>query len=449
MDRYKTNLAILKESGVKSEDILVCTGNGFADSLSASAVGKPIMLVAANANDEQKAYLDTLNTDQFYLIGGTGVVSENIAKEIGKYGKVKRVAGENRYATSVAVAKEFFSNSKAVVLAYGLNFPDGLSGAPLALSLEAPLTLTTNDAQAFEITASYVNGETDAERAVSLGGEGLISSEVAIKHIRRHDFCVPVYYDHTSWVCYWCYKEDHTSERFGDADYICGNWGNAEHFVIVAYRCKYCDEMIDVKDYKHQCEWKPVYGKAAVLQCNYCEEEGFTTLVENDTRWPEGAGADPTQRQIHRNNKCWEKCRLDHPEAGDYINKYMMTEGSRSYISYYVCTKCSRIKDNDVALSLQVEGKKQQIKLVRPDSEWSGLTGTEWILPTLGDIEEGRVEVYSNSMSPYAPLSGNSLCEIYPVPPRSQSNILKTYTCQFCNLTIGIFDVNDHYCEYR
>ena len=40
--RYETNLAILKAAGVKNEDILVCSGNGYADSLSASAVVSPM-----------------------------------------------------------------------------------------------------------------------------------------------------------------------------------------------------------------------------------------------------------------------------------------------------------------------------------------------------------------------------------------------------------------------
>lgn len=37
-DRYDTNLEILKEAGVNGQDLLVCSGNGYADSLSASAV---------------------------------------------------------------------------------------------------------------------------------------------------------------------------------------------------------------------------------------------------------------------------------------------------------------------------------------------------------------------------------------------------------------------------
>ena len=82
--RYETNIAILKAAGISAdakdaEDLLVCTGEGFADRLSASAVGKPILLVAkAGLNSTQKNYLKSIGVNDVYLIGGTGVVSESI-----------------------------------------------------------------------------------------------------------------------------------------------------------------------------------------------------------------------------------------------------------------------------------------------------------------------------------------------------------------------------------
>ena len=42
----------------RKEDLLACTGEGFADSLSASAVGKPILLVDNRGlTTAQKTYL--------------------------------------------------------------------------------------------------------------------------------------------------------------------------------------------------------------------------------------------------------------------------------------------------------------------------------------------------------------------------------------------------------
>ena len=178
--RYETNIAILKAAGVDKEDLLVCTGEGFADSLSASAVGKPILLVAGSGvDDTQKKYLGSLKINDIYLIGGTGVVSEKIGTQLKKYDqddKCERVAGQNRYLTSVAVAKEFFpKGSDSAVLAYAMNFPDGLAGGPLALSIKAPLILTDNSGYSEAVAYAKNAG---IHKAAVLGGPTLISDGV-------------------------------------------------------------------------------------------------------------------------------------------------------------------------------------------------------------------------------------------------------------------------------
>ena len=182
--RYETNIAILKAAGVDKEDLLVCTGEGFADSLSASAVGKPILLVAGSGvDDTQKKYLGSLKINDIYLIGGTGVVSDKIGTQLKKYDrddKCERVAGQNRYLTSVAVAKEFFPDgSDSAVLAYAMNFPDGLAGGPLALSIKAPLILTDNSGYSDAVAYAKNAG---IKKAVVLGGPTLISDGV-VKNI--------------------------------------------------------------------------------------------------------------------------------------------------------------------------------------------------------------------------------------------------------------------------
>ena len=184
--RYETNIAILKAAGVDKEDLLVCTGEGFADSLSASAVGKPILLVAGSGvNDTQKKYLGSMKIKDIYLIGGTGVVSDKIGTQLKKYDqddKCERVAGQNRYLTSVAVAEEFFpKGSDSTVLAYAMNFPDGLAGGPLALSIKAPLVLTDNSGYSEAVAYAKNAG---IKKAVVLGGPTLISDGVVKKVIK-------------------------------------------------------------------------------------------------------------------------------------------------------------------------------------------------------------------------------------------------------------------------
>ena len=175
-DRFETNIRILEEAGVEGKDILVCSGMGFADSLSASAVGLPILLVDEELTEKQRNFLQRQTTQNYYIIGGTGAVNRIIEAELDDFGSVERVFGANRFSTSTAVAKKFFKKNQVdrVVLAYAMNFPDGLSGGVLAMNLGAPLILATSDdtAEAKE----YIE-YCGAKKVVTLGGPSLISDE--------------------------------------------------------------------------------------------------------------------------------------------------------------------------------------------------------------------------------------------------------------------------------
>ncbi len=178
--RFETNLEILKECGsVAGKDILVCTGFNFADSLSASAAKRPILLVDDKLTDGQKAYLKQQSGCKYCIVGGTGAVTSSVEKSLKSYGSVSRLAGSNRFETSVMVAKKFFSDPTTAVLAYGYNFPDGLCAGPLAATINAPLILTAtgDEAQA----AAYAKEE-GIEDGYVLGGSALINDK-AVKKI--------------------------------------------------------------------------------------------------------------------------------------------------------------------------------------------------------------------------------------------------------------------------
>lgn len=186
-DRYETNLAILREMGNPEEDILVCNGKGFADSLSAAATGKPILLVKDGILDIQVEYLKSCGAENIYIIGGTAAVNNIIETALNTYENVSRIGGVTRYDTSVNVAKAFFADPKAAVLAYGDNFPDGLCGGLLANTMKRPLLLTADGKTAQAV--QYVNEKGLTEGAV-LGGPALISDD-NVKKI----FGLPATYD--------------------------------------------------------------------------------------------------------------------------------------------------------------------------------------------------------------------------------------------------------------
>ena len=180
-NRYLTNLAVLKEAKLTNEELLVAFGGNYADALSSSAVGKPIFLVAGNGlTADQKAFLATLKSTNATIIGGTGAVSTGIESELKKsFSSVTRLGGKNRYETSVLVAERYFSNPPTIAVAYGLNFPDGLCGGPLAMAYKCPLILTVSNNYA---AAKAYAQKIKATSAVTFGGSTLITDD-AIKAI--------------------------------------------------------------------------------------------------------------------------------------------------------------------------------------------------------------------------------------------------------------------------
>ncbi len=183
-DRYGTNLEILHKyvdiTEYPSQEFLVCTAKNFADSLSCSALSMPMLLVGDSLKADQKAFLDSLNNPYFYIIGGTGAVTETVESELANYGTVaKRISGKNRYETSVLIAQYFnpgYYFTANCVLATGTNFPDGLSAGPLAYHVGAPLLLVKDGQTKYASDFNFYPGVLNGYIA---GGIGAVSDAVA------------------------------------------------------------------------------------------------------------------------------------------------------------------------------------------------------------------------------------------------------------------------------
>ena len=174
-DRFLTNLAVLKEANVNNEEIMVCSGFGYADALSAAATGRPVMLVGRALSKEQKEFLTGINPAKFYIVGGSDVVSDGIKAALEDIRSVERISGEDRYETALNVAKKFFDmSSSTVVLATGDGYADGLVGSVTAMANKAPLLLANRNN--IKGVAEFVK-ETGAKRSIVMGGADVISNE--------------------------------------------------------------------------------------------------------------------------------------------------------------------------------------------------------------------------------------------------------------------------------
>lgn len=89
---------------------------------------------------------------------------------------IYRLAGVNRYATSVAIGSRFQQNVNVVYVATGLDFPDALSSASAAAKLGGPLLLTQPDVLT-EVVAQEIRRLKPAQIVVA-GSEATITPDV-------------------------------------------------------------------------------------------------------------------------------------------------------------------------------------------------------------------------------------------------------------------------------
>ncbi len=186
-DRYETNRKVLDEAGAPTNEVIICTGENFADALSASASGRPILLVDTNYWPNTKPQLEYLEkhlgkSAEITIVGGKNAISKDMESNLVDKGfkNFRRVEGENRYQTSVNFAKAFYDFTSGAVddvcCAWAGNFPDALCGGPLAYQLGAPLILTDEccSASLYDFLPSKI-------RVVGFGGAGGMNNQLTNK----------------------------------------------------------------------------------------------------------------------------------------------------------------------------------------------------------------------------------------------------------------------------
>lgn len=152
-DRYGTSAAIAQHFFPTTvPSAFVASSGGFPDALSAASaatrIPAPVLLVSSSAGapfNVVAAQLARLRPARIYAVGGTAVLSAPMLSSLAKRAPTTRLAGADRFATSVAVGKQFNpGTAKTAVLASGLNFPDALVGSVLSGVKAAPLYLVQN-----------------------------------------------------------------------------------------------------------------------------------------------------------------------------------------------------------------------------------------------------------------------------------------------------------------
>lgn len=180
-NRYKTNLSIIKKGWSESSYAVIASGEAFPDALCATPFAKsknaPIFLTAKNGLDaDALKSLTDLGVKNAYIIGGTGVVSSNVEAQLEKLNITStRLAGKNRYETSIKIA-EMLGTENGIAVASSENFPDALSMAPIAAKMQMPILLSSKNKLPDDVT-NFIKGKSIPASYI-IGGTGVINDAV-------------------------------------------------------------------------------------------------------------------------------------------------------------------------------------------------------------------------------------------------------------------------------
>lgn len=183
-NRYLTSVYaaeyLAKKTGVM-DTVILASGLSYPDALSigsyASQEGYPILLTNMEGLQEKtKEFLQQQPIKRVILEGGESVMPKSIEEELKKTHEVERIAGNNRYETSLAIAKRFYKDPLYLVASHGGDYADALAAAPFAASYEAPILLVDQAKEREDILA-YLRSSS-VEKLVVVGGDKAVSESV-------------------------------------------------------------------------------------------------------------------------------------------------------------------------------------------------------------------------------------------------------------------------------
>lgn len=192
-DRYETNAAVADELvklGVSPANVMVVSGEGFADALSAAPIAASmgqILLLGSNDNNSVAPILNFVknSNSQTTVIGTNYVINDDIYK---KLNAVKRInGGSDRFETNLNILNSYSSvlkNDKLFVAnASGDGFADALIGSASAGKWLSPLVLVgKEDEQATSEALDYIKNTASSSTVLNvIGGTGVISDNLLSK----------------------------------------------------------------------------------------------------------------------------------------------------------------------------------------------------------------------------------------------------------------------------
>lgn len=184
-DRFDTSSKLAQEVvklSDKSRKAILVNGFKNADALSVSSIATkdelPIFMNGNNSlNSDIKNQLKKMNINKVFIIGGVNSISKNIEKELKNMNiNIVRLAGRDRYETSMNIAKYAYKTSDNIIVVSGENSVDALSASVLTEKKNAPILLLNNK-KISESIEKYIE-DMEASKIIIVGGESSISENI-------------------------------------------------------------------------------------------------------------------------------------------------------------------------------------------------------------------------------------------------------------------------------
>jgi putative cell wall-binding protein len=187
-DRFAVAAGVAqREHPVGPADVVVASGEGYADALSAApaAVKSGAALLLATKGTLPAATageISRLRPMKVTVVGGPAAISDGVVAEITRLlpvgAKVERIGGADRFVVSRAIAKQFFGTSAHSFVTTGLNFPDALAAGAAAGSGGEPVLMVNGQAETVDAETKAALSGLSTSRLAVVGGPNAVSNGI-------------------------------------------------------------------------------------------------------------------------------------------------------------------------------------------------------------------------------------------------------------------------------
>ena len=180
-NRYDTSAESAK-TRANTTNLIFAAGTNYADALYATSLAAhqkaPILLVSNEGlSQSTRKFIQSIgNIDTVTIVGGEISVNQSVKNQIEALTKkrVTRLAGVDRYESSVEVAKRVNENPAEVITTSGEVFADALVSSTVAQKIKAPILLVKKDVLPLKVR-EYLRDTNSIYKLTTIGGYNTVT----------------------------------------------------------------------------------------------------------------------------------------------------------------------------------------------------------------------------------------------------------------------------------